>query len=530
MLIVFTCIFTIGVITGPFLEPPSDPIDHLLKTKKICDQDSLSKVGKNKGYWHYSLNSVFLYRPSSGPIDPEAVLLKIDLLHGLYCGLLAASLFILAQAAGLPSRWSFFSVLCCFLFFGTNRFSYFSYYSFGPSFTSMAIYWLWTALFFFRKRMIDVLWGGIAGLVILPILWMNHYQEAAFLLIIMSIYLFVNVFGFIWSKDCPAQNWCKPVFLVVSALLLFIIPQISIFQEAITSTLFPQDFWSHNSEKLSLQFAGLHLIGKFWLSGRINDTLGIAGYLPITIAVVALIPGVIPAHVQHRGKIIILGILPFIVFFIPLLHFFWVSSVKIPVYYRICYASMSWLTVSYFLYAQEDRIVLAFRRFNLFVMSKRIYFIICFTCLILFSTIRSAPVYGKADFILVDSKKWWKEWRPMITSVLEGGTKPIYTDIMTTRILYSLGFQVHRKNLEKAIRMRCQLFDISKMERIADKSRYNCLINLHSFTPTWVPEETGHWHSSLSDPSRYYTLDGKTGGELSEYLKEYPLKNIVIFD
>jgi hypothetical protein len=78
------------------------------------------------------------------------MLRRIDVAHGIFLGVLLSGIFLLSRRIGLVARWAFFSCCIAFLFMGSNRFSYFTYYSFAPSATSLWSYWLWTAVFFFR--------------------------------------------------------------------------------------------------------------------------------------------------------------------------------------------------------------------------------------------------------------------------------------------------------------------------------------------------------------------------------------------
>ena len=70
-----------------------------------------------------------------------------------------------------------------YLFMGTNRFSFFSYYSLADSSSSLLIYWMWIAAFFFTesKSYRHLLSAVAATLVLTPILYVNHIQEAIFL-------------------------------------------------------------------------------------------------------------------------------------------------------------------------------------------------------------------------------------------------------------------------------------------------------------------------------------------------------------
>ena len=149
-LFIFIIFFCLGYFTGPFLEPPADPIDHLNKSYAFINKTNNEISNKNGGLWTYSMNHLFL-TTSKKYENPDTTLMRIDILNGLYYGLLMVVLFILAKASDLPDNWAFLSCIIAFLFFGTNRFSYFSYYSIAPSALSMLIYWLWISVFFCKQ-------------------------------------------------------------------------------------------------------------------------------------------------------------------------------------------------------------------------------------------------------------------------------------------------------------------------------------------------------------------------------------------
>ncbi len=200
-LMVFIFFAALGVWFGPFLEPPSDPLEHLRRTHTYCDQQASGFPDKNMGFWHYSMSATMLCVEESD-IEPETQLLKLDLLHGLFQGMLAVILFILGKSAGLPSRWAFLSCCLAFLFFGTDRFSYFRYYSFAPSSSSLGICWLWMALFFFRSQWKEIGFGLFSALILLPVLWVNHMQEAFFLFLLVQLWFILNIYSCVRNLGC----------------------------------------------------------------------------------------------------------------------------------------------------------------------------------------------------------------------------------------------------------------------------------------------------------------------------------------
>jgi len=62
----------------------------------------------------------------------------------------------------------------------------------------------------------------------------------------------------------------------------------------------------------------------------------------------------------------------------------------------------------------------------------------------------------------------------------------------------------------------------------ADHS-HQCIINLHGYSPSWVPMETGHWQPDLANTSLYYEYDGISGEELKKFFKKNPPKKCEVY-
>jgi hypothetical protein len=513
-LLIFLIFFCIGYFLGPYLEPPGDPIDHLKRTYSYCDKSSNRLSKKNRGLWHFSMSTNFLCS-SEKSTSPEITLRRIDLLHGVYWGILTVGLFILSKSVGLPDRWAFLSCLIAFLFFGTNRFSYFSYYSLAPSFTSLLLYWLWTATYFFKKNWKDLFYGLLLALISLPILIVNHMQEAVFMGFIVSIWLFCNLHERIWHWLTHFQIWLKIGYFLILFVFLFVLPQFEFFQRFLSQG-FERNLWKNNQQAVFC-WQGFHLIGKIW-SYRINDTLGIMSVIPIIISIPLFWPNLIQINNTKKIKIFILGILPFVGYAIPLFNFIWVSNNKIATYYRLCYSSMFWIPIAFFLYSFGERCARTFtvRSF------KTLYFAGCLMIIILITGIRSGPVYGKLDFILLNTRPWWNEWKPMIYNLMKKDRKPIYSDALTSNVLKNVF------NYPSA-RYRRSVIKIEAMDNSKTAQKYRCMINLHGFTPSWVPRETRHWRPDSANTSLYYQYNGISGEELKDILKENPPKNCEVY-
>ena len=138
------------------------------------------------------------------------------------------------------------------------------------------------------------------------------------------------------------------------------------------------------------------------------------------------------------------------------------------------------------------------------------------------SSLRSNPVYGKLDFIKLDSRPWWPEWKPIIEQVFEE-RKTVYTDPVTALVLHVV-FNIDTiHGGRRHVSLGDGSMHIELMIRENSNNKYHCLINLKGFKKSWVAIETGHWQHTLSDTARHYELKGVSGEILKENIL---LKNI----
>jgi len=220
------------------------------------------------------------------------------------------------------------------------------------------------------------------------------------------------------------------------------------------------------------------------------------------------------------------------------------------------------------------------------ILNKKVvracYFIACCIFVVFLSGFRSGAVYGKLDFILLDSRPWWLQWQPMISSVLRQGDQPILTDKITGTVLRAVfdqktvAFRYNRRfsqiDIEKLLAMNSEKREMLPMGALslllddepdsafagdeqlgardtsilqimldaamaeAEKGRaegkkypYRCLINLHGFTPSWVPTETGHWSPRWAEPSLMYEFKGKRGKDMEQLLRDDPPVNCTVY-
>ena len=356
--------FLLGTMVGSFLNPPADPLEHLRRVhEENCGKAAMQVPRSNRGLWHYSMAGVLLCTDGAHRVQPEKMLRRIDVTNGLFWALLAATLYILAVRSGLHGRWAFLSVLICFLFFGTNRFSYFRYYSLAPSFSSMIMFWLWTAVFFFKKKRRDIVKGLAVALLFIPTIWVNHQQEAVFLGFVVIVWSVLNI-SYTWGQwsfiPAKAGKWrmgpAGKFFTVNGAgfILLFavcwLLPQFDFFLQWLARFFIREG--GMNYQSVSVNWHGLYIGGR--VAGlRVLDTFGGIGVLVLLVSVPYFWPGFARGSFEKRVRVFVLAVLPFIGYFVPLFHYIWSSNIIIYEYYRLCYMSMFWIVFADFFCSLE---------------------------------------------------------------------------------------------------------------------------------------------------------------------------------
>ena len=348
-LLIFFVFFVFGFCSKAYLEPVSDQIDHLSRTQEKCRNiDTGDRL--NRGLWQYNMNSLFLCDGGKKIQNPEVKLFFIDTLHSFYLSFATTILYTVSRNAGLPAKWSFLSVIIALLFMGTNKFSYFRYYSYGPSFTSLCIYWLWISNFFFLKDKKRIFYGILIFLPTTAIISVNHLQEAVFLSFILSFWIIINLTEKIFHSENRGKKLSFWIIFIFS--VFFILPQMEWIKD-IFRMIPMANIWEKN-QSIVYYWNNIHIMGKIWIPQyRVPDTIGIMGLAPLILAPILFFCNRGQFSNSMQARIILLGVLPFLVLCTPLAHYIWAAHVQIPVYYRIAYSSLYWVPIGYFLYLSE---------------------------------------------------------------------------------------------------------------------------------------------------------------------------------
>ena len=533
-LVIFVVFFALGFSTQAYLEPVSDQLDHLNRTYGKCDNIDYYGTKFNGGLWQYNMNGVLLCQTRNTHFSPADVLKFVDILHALYIGIGCVILFLIGRISGLPPRWSFLAVCIALFFMGTNKFSYFRYYSYAPSFTSILIYWLWIGFFFFKKSVSNIITGTIFAILSVIILSVNHLQEAVFLAYILIIWI---VFNITEKIICLQKNkyflfsWGTILFL-----FFYLLPQYSGFQD-IVSSFFMTDLWDKN-QNVVYYWNNFYIFGRIWEQKyRVIETTGIMGFIPLILSPFVIYWNQNKFTLSTRVRISLLGVLPLLMICTPLFHYVWVSNVYIGVYYRIIYSSLFWYTIVLFFYSIE--IWISQYRLNIF---NKMFYIFCLSSVFFLGMIRSYPIYGKIDFLLLNGRPWWPTWETLILKAREGGDTFAYTDHATSYVLTGVFGKrtVTNVELNKIQKLYIEDMESGKLParkllnvsliRSNQKENYDCIINLIGYKSSWVPDETRHWESNIAITSKHYQFKNtKNNSDFYDELKHYPLKKCVVY-
>lgn len=520
------------MVNGPFTMPPSDPLYHLnVMWRHAISSDRLVLLERK---WNYIL--FFLLVKLKPPSSFHNALALINIYHygiGIY---LAISAYVSARLFSLKPLWSILAVILMFWFFGTNRFSYYSYYSVAPSAINMGLYWVLSALLFNKIRSIRTIqWAKISGVLyttiliflITPLMYRNHAQEAGFML--FTLFLAYSILLYKIIVLLKSKLWQKIIIpLAVFWLVILIFPQYKFYYLAQTAIEL-EDFYR------VVRHGGTAWIW-FFQEKRVWDTLGFFGMVPLVVGGVIILSGqfniVSKARLQKLQYLLAGGILPFWILFIPFNLMLWsVSITAAEVLWRASYTSQAWILWSFLLYLFVDWCKQFFYHRHL-PLVRQIELPIFISALIIFyliSGIRSAPFYGKRDFLAIPTKKFYNDLANRLGAAFSYDREQLFLSdprsAFTLNALFGL----------KTNRMQRELSSFSgqgiDLQYLAKNPQVNSIVNLAGFPlAIWVAQETEHWHVDLWKTAHFYEYGNLKEGELVKQLRQQPMDNqLVLF-
>jgi len=489
-------LFLFGLAAGPYLEPPADPLVHLQRTVKLCAYDTARLPPKNHGLLHYSIQGL-IHCQGFQVKNPGFHLWKLKVIFGLWLTLAGLTLFNLGRRLRLPPPWAFFGLLVTLLFMGTNRFGYFSYYALAPSYSSMLLVWLWLDTYFHEKTRKPILQGLAAAILLLPLLLVNHVQEAVFLVLFLLLWLAWVGNAYLWPQLKTPGKRLGYLFLLV--LLLFILPQWEFFQ-GFLALFFPQNKWADFQDLVHYR-SGLHLGGRIW-TNRVDDSLAWMIFPPLFLSALLAIPKI--RQIPGAKAIAILGIAPLAVYLVPLFHYIWVANLPFStVYWRISYSSLYGYSFAFLLWRLELWIA---QRYGEGAIKKCFYGLAIFFLLAL-STHRHPPVYGKLDMYRLGASSWWPASRAHWERLLALNPKQLNSDPITEAIAFGV-FGIPA-NIERTLSLERESVGVQLLINYYHQQHIHCLINLQGIQASWVPRETKHWDAKLAHTGEFYRWPSK---------------------
>lgn len=351
------------IINGPFFQPPSDPVFHAELLWDSIDENNFNLPNRE-----FISKAIFKsFYSLSEPIKFKNRLALLHVFHAISCYLMAISVYFSSRVYGLVPKWSLFSSLTMFLFFGTNRFSFISYYSLAPSSLNFSFIWLFNSIIFnqvYNTKIcsLDRLERNsivfLSIFFLMPILAYNHFQEILFLGYMISINIVFLLYKLIKIYKKPTY------FFYAGFLLLYFFPfsilhryeiDIPYIKKWHEFDYFFQDLYSY--------------YGTPWIffrptAPRIWDTLGVMGIIPI-VSILFLSYGKSKWNNNHF-KFLIPGIMPFWIYLIPTNMVLWTGVMPYSgeVFWRVTYISQYWISVSYLLYIIEIQLYSCYKKTN----------------------------------------------------------------------------------------------------------------------------------------------------------------------
>ncbi|MEM7181107.1 MAG: hypothetical protein AAF518_09350, partial [Spirochaetota bacterium] len=429
------CIFILSFVgyflfmNGPFLMPPSDPLFHLNYMWQGTYNLKYLFIAKQK------LNSIFFYLLFwiRNPDSFFSAFELVQMYHLCIVYYLICSAYFASRVINLPPFWSVLSVLIMLLFFGTNRFSYVSYYSLTPSAINMGLYWLFSALLFSSLwRVKEFVWRdlkimiNITILIVLltPIVYNSHAQESGFLFFTLLFTFYILLYKVRnFELSLSMQLLVSIIFLSTTAVLFF--PYLKIFHSIVNVYRLIQASGFLNNY-------GTHWLLLDWKVPRIWDTLGIFGVFPWMLVIFYPLSHFLlqKRHFLYRNlKLsLCLSLVPIWMLLVPFNLFVWASSITniAHVLWRATYSSQFWISISFFLYFLSKTIVPRLCRSISYKQLEYLILILSFCFFYLISEIRSSPFWGKKDFIILETYNYYKDITRLISTRLPYSRNRMY--------------------------------------------------------------------------------------------------------
>lgn len=326
--LLLTFLLIMGLLyIGPYLEFPSDPVEHLIR---IQSWESVNVINQNTSFnqdrFIYFLNH-WLLQGTGVDLGNRS---SIHLLSALLAGMLFWQFTQLTKFFLTSPKYAWLGGILSLGLFGTNLFSFYRYYVLAPSFVAYLVFLemvILISFFFFKEQ--------FRYIALLPPLlifcWQNHPQEV--LLICNAWVGICFIYQFIFSKKLlPHFKWflhgMTGIIVIVSVFIFTHDSPLFSFDlrpvEGITSQ--GPTLWGWQMEILRFS--------------RLNDVLGILGWFMMIVSLGILI------FQRKNKKLVILAIMclwPLLVLWNPYAIDILKKAINAKVFHRLAYGSIYWV-------------------------------------------------------------------------------------------------------------------------------------------------------------------------------------------
>jgi hypothetical protein len=519
---VFLAAFVLAFLTGAFLEPPEDTLQHLHRSRIIGESGNWFNKPLNSGFFSHAVNGSILELLRHPDMEPEDYVGHVNVVHGLVSAILLTSIYAMCLAAGASRLGGIFGALLAVCFYGIAPASYFPKFSLAPAALTMAMYWLWITMFFFATSLKTTLTGLGTAIVALPIMASNHLQETFFLLAFLGPWLLLNLSGCLKQlvvDDAVLRRRLLVALWSVSCLIL-LAPVLPDVREAFGPAIAQK--WNYHHSLGALRCSGNSVCIPWLLYQRFPEVIN---PLHVLIPVAALFLGVRQKGLSLlQTKTVLLGFAPFLLF-LPAIQFAWYAMANWDVIYRFGLASTPWV-----FFAMLPPMISRWgqKRFpspNRLSLVHGLALGSVFLLVIAGGLVRSEPINGKLDHVFMDKTPWLHPWRPLIETALDSGDF-ILSDPMTLAVLYSV-FDVPlrqpRDDFNSYIAKQYNHpMEMGRYIHLAVNRHQLLLVNLRGFEPTWFGEDAGLWPSEWADTANFYHVDGVSSDCLADHLLGHP--------
>ncbi|MBE7411780.1 MAG: hypothetical protein L6Q54_05150 [Leptospiraceae bacterium] len=352
-------------ISGPFFQPPSDPVFHSGLVWDFLNKNEFNYI--NRAIIIKSIFASLNYLTT--PMEFVSKIRLVLALHIISSAMMILSTYISSRLFGLNLKWAIFSTILFIVFFGTSFFGFIGYYSLAPASVNFAFYWLISSLlfrsiliykvnknFFFSKFFLV----SVIGISLTPIMYYSHRQEAGFFFFVYFLSIVVLLIKILYRSKL------KPIIKIIILGFVFLI------------LFFPNSIFLNSKNPIfvvkEFETYGEHTFDFYpWLFGNIfekraKETFGILGFIPIIVFLGVFFYNRIMKRIlsEKEGMFyfeMLPGLLPFWIILLPLNLYIWIKGAHSGVFWRFAYTSFFWVSIGCIFQRMETKLNFSISKF-----------------------------------------------------------------------------------------------------------------------------------------------------------------------